>query len=94
MRETVADAVELGPLVGSEHLMVVHEVNQVLDGQAAVLRHHVGHGHLVPELVGKSDHAGLRHVGVFHQHALHLGRVDVLARRHYHVVLPGHDGHV
>ena len=50
-------------------------------------QHHVGDRHLLPSRIGAADHGGLRDGRMLVQHALDLGRIDVLATGDDHVLL-------
>ena len=49
--------------------------------------HHIGDRHLLPFRIGAADHGGFGDAGMRDQHALDLGRIDVLAARDDHVLL-------
>ena len=58
----------------------------LLARRAAGLEHHEGDRLLALDLVVDRHHRGLRDVGMALQHALDIGRIDVLAAGHEHVV--------
>ena len=93
VRQTLHDVVVSRPLVRGQHRAVRAVVLELLDRQARVLRHDIRRHDLAAQLVRHADDRTFRDLGVVVQHGFDLRGIDILARRHDHVVATSGNRH-